>query len=299
MTTIDTANAPLAAATALPAPTTANATTTVTDGVVARAVSRPAGTMLIDHVLELRSARRGRSSLARAFGISPLSADEEPWFVGAVGERAVGRQLARLSPEWTVLHSVPAPRSRGDIDHIVIGPGGMFTVNTKHHAGARLWVADEYILVEGRRVPYARIAQSEARKAASLAGAALPPAVAVRPVLAIVGARHLRVRSRSRLVETVDARDLRSWLESLPAVLDAATVARVALAVATGIDGSGRAGRSEEHAVSSARFDRLEREVTEAARCRGWWRLGGALGAIGIAWAAFAQLPEWLASQLG
>jgi hypothetical protein len=41
-----------------------------------------------------------------------------------------------------VLHSVPlldaAGRGRGDIDHVLIGPPGAVTINTKHHRAGRL-----------------------------------------------------------------------------------------------------------------------------------------------------------------
>ncbi|MFE7074420.1 nuclease-related domain-containing protein [Streptomyces sp. NPDC057620] len=32
--------------------------------------------------------------------------------------------------------------SGGGIDHLLIGPGGVFTINTKHHQGAPVWVGN-------------------------------------------------------------------------------------------------------------------------------------------------------------
>ena len=49
--------------------------------------------------------------------------------------------LAQLGPEWTVLHSVPVGRGKSDIDHIAIGPPGVFTINTKFSPGKDVWVA--------------------------------------------------------------------------------------------------------------------------------------------------------------
>jgi hypothetical protein len=55
------------------------------------------------------------------------------WGRGAAGERKVGAILEGLGPEWHVLHGVWL--GRGDIDHVLVGPGGTFTVETKSHRG--------------------------------------------------------------------------------------------------------------------------------------------------------------------
>src|SRR5690348_8851726 len=57
------------------------------------------------------------------------------WARGATGEETVGAALDELQPEWRVLHDYST--GRGNIDHIVVGPGGLFTVETKSHAWVR------------------------------------------------------------------------------------------------------------------------------------------------------------------
>jgi hypothetical protein len=53
---------------------------------------------------------------------------------GEDGERAVGRLLESLAPQgWRVLHDISL--GRGNIDHVLIGPAGVFSVETKSHAG--------------------------------------------------------------------------------------------------------------------------------------------------------------------
>jgi len=53
---------------------------------------------------------------------------------GARAEEHVGRLLAELDPEqWCVIHD--ASLGHGNVDHILIGPGGVFTVETKSHPG--------------------------------------------------------------------------------------------------------------------------------------------------------------------
>lgn len=56
------------------------------------------------------------------------------WDRGAKGEEHVGKVLEDLRDAgWRVLHDVSL--GRGNVDHILIGPGGLFTVETKSHAG--------------------------------------------------------------------------------------------------------------------------------------------------------------------
>ncbi|MEV0493953.1 NERD domain-containing protein [Streptomyces atratus] len=65
------------------------------------------------------------------------SGDLRSWEVGLRGELIVGSSLNRLRRDgWRVLHSIELP-SGSDIDHVVIGPPGVFTVNAKHHKGGR------------------------------------------------------------------------------------------------------------------------------------------------------------------
>lgn len=75
---------------------------------------------------------------------------DHSWRLGADGEITVAAvlsaltepsrldRLRRRAPAWRVLHSVPVGTGRGDIDHVLIGPPGVVTINTKHHRAGRL-----------------------------------------------------------------------------------------------------------------------------------------------------------------
>lgn len=66
---------------------------------------------------------------------------------GAKGEDLVGEQLATLPDEYWVFNDLT--RLAGDIDHIVIGPTGIFVIETKAHGGTVSAEGDR-VLVNGR-----------------------------------------------------------------------------------------------------------------------------------------------------
>ena len=49
------------------------------------------------------------------------------WAAGAEGERRVAEELSNLREAWTVLHDrlLRPGQSEANLDHVVIGPGGM------------------------------------------------------------------------------------------------------------------------------------------------------------------------------
>lgn len=58
------------------------------------------------------------------------------WVVGAVGEERIGGMLDGLAgPTLRVLHDRRIPRTRANIDHIVVSPNGVFVVDAKNYKG--------------------------------------------------------------------------------------------------------------------------------------------------------------------
>ncbi|HET9592871.1 MAG TPA: nuclease-related domain-containing protein [Solirubrobacterales bacterium] len=83
----------------------------------------------------VRAQAKARS-WKRFFGGS-LKRDYDSWAQGAEGEEVVGRILEGLRERgWCVIHDVSF--GRGNIDHIVVGPGGIFTIETKSRGG-KVW----------------------------------------------------------------------------------------------------------------------------------------------------------------
>lgn len=94
-----------------------------------------------------------------------VKTEERAWRVGANGEETVGGRLDKLKADgWFVLHALPIGHKGSDIDHLLIGPGGVWTINTKNHPGKTIWVSPRQIRVDGHVVPYLRNSEFEAER---------------------------------------------------------------------------------------------------------------------------------------
>ncbi|UOQ88031.1 NERD domain-containing protein [Agromyces endophyticus] len=247
---------------------------------VSLAARQPAASVITE-CLRAQSNATPRSAGARLFGRTPLSADSEPWYLGALGELEVARRLDALGPDWRVFHSVPIGRGSSDIDHVVIGPPGVFTINAKHHEGRDIWLGAKRLLVSGQRTDHLRNAGFEAKRASQRLSVAVRALVDVTPIIAIVGARKIIVRERPTTVVVLRERELVKWLGSRPATVPPGEIERLA-------DAAARPSTWHEaptlDVADVAAFERLRREVDGARGRRRWWAVGGLL-------AMFAALP--------
>jgi hypothetical protein len=183
--------------------------------------STPAGAGIQAEAKALRSAAPVRTFVARVFG---AHTDERAWRVGAKGEQLVAAQLSRLGPSWHVIHSVTLSETGTDLDHLVIGPGGVFSVNTKNHPGHRVWVRGDTFMVNGHRQTYVWASRSEGRKVALMLSAACGFEVAVRPVIAFVGVTDLVVTEQPADVRICSRRRIAEWLAAQACTLSAGQV---------------------------------------------------------------------------
>ena len=161
---------------------------------------------------ELREAEPVRTRLAR---ILKVHTNERAYRLGAVGEETVGARL-RLDPaNWLVLHDIILNERGTNLDHLVIGPPGVFSLNTKHHPKAKITVTERGFRVNGHRQNYLPVAASEAAKVARILEAAIKHAVPVRPMIVVMGA-ELEIRSAPPDVHVVQRRDLPKWFLRRP-----------------------------------------------------------------------------------
>ena len=175
---------------------------------------------------------------------------DRSWRVGADGEFEVAALLATLTgvsrwdrwrgrgPGWFVLHSVELGDGhgnvRGDVDHLLIGPPGVVSINTKNHRTGKLLMAGEELILNGYRTDYVPKARREAQRVTEFLDAALTTTgmpglvgrVPVRPLVVIVGGRLVVDRWPSG-VTVVMTSTLIEAVRAFPAVLGGQEVGAV------------------------------------------------------------------------
>ncbi|MGZ8586050.1 MAG: nuclease-related domain-containing protein, partial [Actinomycetota bacterium] len=174
---------------------------------------------------ELRAEHPTRSLAQRALR---MKSDERSWRKGAFGERLNGWLLDRLPTGWHVFHDVSIGQRGANVDHVVVGPGGVFTVNTKYVKG-KVRLSSHTLMVNGYRRDYLRKAATESDRAARLLSAALGRPVVVTGVLAIF-ADDWVIKGKPNDVFVGSPRGVTKWLRSLPTVLAPHEVNEVAAA---------------------------------------------------------------------
>jgi hypothetical protein len=92
-----------------------------------------------------RREQRVRAAHPRLGGlILALKDDPQPtraWQSGAVGEERVGARLDGLTGDGVlVLHDRRVPGSRANIDHLAVGPRGVFVIDAKRYVDAKVEV---------------------------------------------------------------------------------------------------------------------------------------------------------------
>jgi Nuclease-related domain len=170
----------------------------------------------------------GLAAVAAGWGLRfRPSPDAIAWRRGSAGERRTARLLAALERHgWAVLHDLAVPRSQANIDHLVIGPGGVFVVDSKQYRGwlqldpsGRLWHG---------RYPLAPTVQAVSFEADQAAQVLPDPGLAVVPIVAVHGVQVPWGKVVVHGVPVVSARRLPSMLRALPAVLGPERVADLA-----------------------------------------------------------------------
>ncbi len=239
---------------------------------------QPAAQAIIDLLLRKQAETPTRSVFGRVFGYSPLAADSVSWYLGAKGELDVAAMLATLPASWSVFHSLPIGTKGADIDHLVIGPGGVFTINTKNHTGKGIWVAGQTLMVSGYKVPHIRNAEYEADRVTTLLGERMPQ-LAAHPVVAIVNAKSLSITKKPERVAVVTGPALRRWLMTRPVVLGPAELADLRAV----IDNPDTWPAPLFSATPNAQelFETLDAEVRTALLRRTIWKLTGIATLVG------------------
>jgi len=183
-----------------------------------------AGAAAREHALALLAASPVYARVARLLGLDgagPLAA----------GRSDIAARLAQLPVDWRVVDAA-------GLDHLVVGPGGVFAVSVQHHPDASVSVDGDGFRVNGRAQRcIADVRRRSARIARSLGNATGQP-VAVHAVVAVTGAqRSFAIKRQPRGVTVVNRKTVTPFLHAQPAVLDPDAVARIAAAAGRLVDG--------------------------------------------------------------
>ena len=136
------------------------------------------------------------------------------WRRGANAGHGSGEWLGPLPEGWFVFHDVPLGARGPTLDHLVIGPGGVFTLNTKDLSGA-IRVNARSVAHDGRRTSFS--GEGVGRSAPSRE----PPDRCDRPAGAGPGAPRDPRRRMDR--QATSRRCLRRWPREREALDVAAT----------------------------------------------------------------------------
>ena len=130
---------------------------------------------------------------------------------GAIGEEQTGEALERLDESWWVEHDIP--HGRGNYDHVVIGPPGVFLLDTKRLSRPAA-VRNDELRAGGMR--YSGIGF---RRAAVTMAEALSAMLGTRPwvqsVVVVWGKLVHETREEGRVIY-VHGENLVSWLQTQP-----------------------------------------------------------------------------------
>ena len=259
--------------------------------------------------LEAQAAARPRNIVTRIAGADPLHPDAVVWYQRALAELRVARLLSDLGPEYRVLHAIPEvvapgssrgttprtahPQCAGEhIDHLVIGPPGVFTITTASHPRERLEVRGSTLLADGHRTTHLPTAEREARAAARSLTRATGAPVAVTPVVVVVGAREIRhfETAAPSPVVVMSARELGGWARARSVVLGPDLVASIARAAEEWTTWRPLTAELGAPTDPGPRFGRLHDEVVGARRVRFLWFAGSAAAFVLVAFGAASGL---------
>jgi len=149
----------------------------------------------------------------------------ERFFKGARGEERVSGILQSLSSGYHVFNDFTVGRKH--IDHVVVGPGGVFAVETKFWRG-QVTIEDGHVLLDGQlpdRDPLVHSIQEATTVRNALVRAGWTGLVT--PVLAFASDSFVAHRAEVRGVVVINAGELRAGFESDRVVLPPAELDRL------------------------------------------------------------------------
>jgi Nuclease-related domain len=146
------------------------------------------------------------------------SPEAAAWRRAADGERHLARLLEPLAQQgWGVEHDLPVRGATGNLNHVVIGPPGIFAIDLRHYRG-RLRLSHDGLLWHGRTFLLPTLSATPS-KADRLQDRIAAPDIWVSPIIAVLGGMVPGGQVTSMGVTVIPARRLPDVLRSLPPTL--------------------------------------------------------------------------------
>jgi hypothetical protein len=155
-----------------------------------------------------------------------LRNDERSWRQREHGELTVAMQLSKLPKGWFVLHSVEI-NATTDIDHLVVGPGGVFALSSRCHPKSQASVNDRAVRIDGQPTKYLGKSREAALRASHMLSVVCRRHVPVQAAIVFVDLNRLVIEAMPDGVHVTTYRRLVDWLQSQPAVMTSADVEEV------------------------------------------------------------------------
>ncbi len=245
-------------------------------------------------VVAAQAAAPPRTSLGVVFGASVVRPQSRAGYRSALAELRVGDVLGELGRRWDVLHDLPL--KDGSLDHLVIGPAGVFAVRTVHCDGLPAVLEAVGLTVGGEVVEDLDRACADAEEVARTLTDASRERIRVRPLLVLVDARRFTARSPAPGVCIVPVQDLARTLSRASRILDGDEVAAVSdIADLSDIWPLADAAALDTQALRRE-FMGIRAQVRAALLRRVLWILGGMGVVYSVVWTLIGSLVLLLVS---
>lgn len=241
--------------------------------------ARTPGSVAIRECLDVQESRQ-IGLFGRLTGRDPLSARAAPAYDAALAQLSVARHLTGLGPGWTVIHSIPLDERDAGLDHLVVGPPGVFVLTTRAYPQAEVEIAGPSFLVDGEPGVSMPGMQKLARRTSEFLSEAAGRYVLVTAAVVVVGAAAISTGRLSPVVPVLPAGRIRPWLLSQHRAMADSAVAELVRLAEDPDTWRFDAGELADASRQEQRFARLRRDVAVSAVRRRRWAVTAIIGAL-------------------
>ena len=126
--------------------------------------------------------------------------------LGIEGEEITAKVLESLGNDYKVLHSIPLEFNKKDLDHIIVGPTGVFLVNSKNYRSKSLLIDNEYIIYNKKRYTD----PIDIRRDSDLVEKLFK--IKVNPILCLINNNNLKIKS-SNITKVLHVNKILDYIE--------------------------------------------------------------------------------------